>query len=614
MPGRASGPQAGNRHPITLGGLACKLNLSPARWALLLRDSRIRQCHPLDLAVSSGEIDENQLVETLAHALDCPVRRHPPAPSGSETAGASFRRRGYRAVFEGRLCQVIAPNGALVDWLLDRHIRDCLPPVVLTTEQSLLDALALAHAAALAEAAATSVPPRFTARGINPAGLVIACLAIAIPSLAMLLPISSPPVQLVAAMLLCLTPVFLVALLALLTAVIVSGEPRSLPEPLADTALPVYTLLVPLRQEARILDALIARLNQLDYPPERRQVLLIIEEDDLEMRRAFARRRLPPGFFRLVVPPGQPRTKPRALNAGLCFARGSLVTVYDAEDAPEPAQLRMAAEIFAAAPATVICLQARLAISNVSDHMLTRRFAQDYATLFDCVKSGFAEAGWPVALGGTSNHFRAEALLALGGWDAWNVTEDADLGYRIALAGFRVADLPSTTWEEAPNTFRVWRNQRIRWLKGWYQTCLVHARHIPAYWRKLDPLGFMVALAVPFSLLTSVLLMPLFWGLCLSRCFGTLPFMGNGLWQTLLDTNMLLLMTMGVIADLVPNVVALRRRGWLRLWPWLAWLPVTHLCNSVAAWMALWELLRRPQHWRKTPHGLARRRMPAVRC
>ncbi len=166
------------------------------------------------------------------------------------------------------------------------------------------------------------------------------------------------------------------------------------------------------------------------------------------------------------VPAGHPRTKPRALNAGLMEARGALVAVFDAEDRPDPRQLRIAANLFARLPESVACLQGRLAIDNADDGWLTRMFALEYAGLFDVINAGLIRAGLPVLLGGTSNHFRASALRGVGGWDAFNVTEDADLSFRLLRAGFRIADLPSSTLEEAPARIGPWRRQRTRWIRA----------------------------------------------------------------------------------------------------------------------------------------------------
>ena len=224
------------------------------------------------------------------------------------------------------------------------------------------------------------------------------------------------------------------------------------PRPLADAGLPTYSVLVPLLHEAVMLPQLVAALGALDYPPEKLDVRLLVEADDAETRDAIARLALPAHMRVMVVPPGLPRGKPRALQIALPFVRGDLVTVFDAEDVPEPGQLRRAAAVFAGAPAILACLQASLVIDNARDGWLTATFAVEYAALFDVLNRGLDSLGWPILLGGTSNHFRTAVLREVGGWDPWNVTEDADLGLRLARLGYRVGTLASATDEASVPT------------------------------------------------------------------------------------------------------------------------------------------------------------------
>ena len=229
-----------------------------------------------------------------------------------------------------------------------------------------------------------------------------------------------------------------------------------------------------------MVPGLLRALDRLDYPRSKREVLLLVEADDAATRAALAGR-LPPGFRVVEVPPGRPRTKPRALNVGLLLTRATLITVYDAEDRPDTDQLRRAAARFALAPASLACLQARLAIDR-GGGLLARLFAIEYAVLFEFLNLGLARMRLPMALGGTSNHFRADALRTVGCWDAWNVTEDADLGLRLARFGYACEMLDSVTWEEAPARLPGWFKQRRRWTKGWLQTCSCSpATCLPSY-------------------------------------------------------------------------------------------------------------------------------------
>ena len=341
---------------------------------------------------------------------------------------------------------------------------------------------------------------------------------------------------------------------------------------------------------------------------------IVLEACDRATIAAVARLGLPSRYDVIVLPDGRPRTKPRALNAALESARGDLVVVYDAEDRPDPAQLRAAAARFAAAPADLGCLQARLTIDHADETWVTRLFALDYAALFHGVKPGLAALGLPVPLGGTSNHFRASALRRVGGWDAWNVTEDIDLGYRLARFGFRVDALDSDTFEEAPLTLSRWMPQRSRWLKGWMVTLVVLGRH-PC--RLFGDLGWRAGLSVAVSLSSTVLSCllgpPLLLAVAVESWNGHLFRSETPLWWLFVAASGTLLAG-GAAAALWPALMGLRRMGRLDLAIWLALLPLYLLLVSAASWRGLFELWRDPQSWNKTEHGLARRRAsPAVR-
>ncbi|MDB5626777.1 MAG: glycosyl transferase, family 2, partial [Tardiphaga sp.] len=225
-------------------------------------------------------------------------------------------------------------------------------------------------------------------------------------------------------------------------------------------------MIVALYREDRSVPQLLNALDALDYPREKLDIILAVEADDVATR--FAIRRFGAPHLRVIVAPDVgPRTKPKALNCALPFARGSVIAVFDAEDQPDPGQLRAAIEALRTGGSDVACAQASLCIHNVTDSLFTRMFAAEYAGQFDKVLPGLTEMALPLPLGGTSNHFRADALRAVGGWDAWNVTEDADLGLRLARFGYRAVTFASTTREEAPIRFMPWLKQRSRWMKGW---------------------------------------------------------------------------------------------------------------------------------------------------
>jgi len=244
-----------------------------------------------------------------------------------------------------------------------------------------------------------------------------------------------------------------------------------------DSGLPVYTILVPLYKEANIADKIVSRIEMLDYPKEKLDVKLLLEEDDEATISVLELCRLPSYFSRMVIPDCQPKTKPRACNFGLEEARGEYCVIYDAEDRPEPDQLRKAVALFRRLPGNYACVQAKLNYYNPKQNLLTRLFTIEYSTTFDLLLPGLEIMNIPIPLGGTSNHFRTEILRRLGGWDPFNVTEDCELGIRIYSKGYKTCLLDSTTWEEANSRLWNWIRQRSRWVKGFMRTHLAHMRH-----------------------------------------------------------------------------------------------------------------------------------------
>jgi len=243
---------------------------------------------------------------------------------------------------------------------------------------------------------------------------------------------------------------------------------------------PRYTIVAALYHEAQILPHLVERLDEIDYPRDRLQGFLALEADDHATIAAASQLELPDWLSVLVVPPGTPKTKPRALNYALARATGDFLTIYDAEDDPDPLQLKEAAMKFRDEGDSLACVQAPLRIRSrqkTSPHpLLDRQFAAEYAALFEITLPAMVRLGLPFPLGGTSNHFRVSVLRALGGWDSWNVTEDADLGFRIWRSGYRLGVISRPTYETPPGPVRLWLPQRTRWLKGYLQTLAVHTR------------------------------------------------------------------------------------------------------------------------------------------
>lgn len=381
---------------------------------------------------------------------------------------------------------------------------------------------------------------------------------------------------------------------------------------LPDEALPTYSVLVPLFRETAVLDQLIRALLSLDYPADKLDIKLILEEEDTPMHRAVAGLALPPLFEVIIVPGGKPQTKPRALNYALQSARGQLVTIYDAEDIPDWQQLRQAAAAFHAAPADLACLQASLAFYNPGVNWLTRQFAAEYAGLFKVMLPALGERGLPILLGGTSNHFRRRCLEAAGAWDAFNVTEDADLGLRLARMGYRCGVLASDTLEEANMEPGNWLKQRRRWLKGFLQTWLVHMRGPIQLHRDLGADGFWIAQCLTLGVFGSALLHPLLLALGIwSLLPGRMAALPNTTAAHLTAGLAIAILVGGYAVAMTLAAKGLSRQGLKRRWPVIATLPIYWLLMSVAAWQALWDFIIRPFHWHKTRHGFSAARPSA---
>jgi cellulose synthase/poly-beta-1,6-N-acetylglucosamine synthase-like glycosyltransferase len=398
---------------------------------------------------------------------------------------------------------------------------------------------------------------------------------------------------------------FATVLFRLFLSAAVLGVPHRRNEPLEDHKLPNYTIVIALYKEARIVPRLVAMLDCIDYPHAKLDIKFVLEEDDVETRRALESSALAPIYEIIIAPDGQPRTKPRALNIALPLAEGDLCVVFDAEDAPDPQQLRRAAEHFAHSPPRLACLQGRLAIDNARENWLTHLFAIEYAALFHVQNIGLADQGLPLPASGSSNHFRTSVLREIHGWDAWNVTEDADIGLRLARFGYSVGVLDSTTYEEAPVSLKAWFGQRRRWFKGWLQTFVTITRSPATLVMELGVLRT-GALALLFL---SLLVGPLFW--IPSSLFVLIGAISNRLWTPAdfsgicLATLWASVTTLGTASLFWYALLGMKRQRLLYLWPALILLLPYYCLHAAAAWMALYELFRRPFHWHKTEHGLS---------
>lgn len=375
---------------------------------------------------------------------------------------------------------------------------------------------------------------------------------------------------------------------------------------LIDQNLPSYTILVPLFREQKIIPLLIERLNRIDYPKAKLEIKILVEMDDIETRLALMMQELPSIFDIIVCPLMSPRTKPRALNIGLAYAKGDYIVVYDAEDEPDADQLKKVATFFDHADRKMGCVQCRLAIDNMADAWISRMFALEYAGLFDALLPGMSKAHQPIPLGGTSNHFRRSTLEACFAWDPWNVTEDADLGLRLARLGYETAVIDSTTWEEAPNTLKAWINQRTRWLKGWMQTAMVLAR--PNTARHAHPSRVIQWQIIIISLasITSAMFNPL-----IVACIGwsiAVPSTDEGLslfeWAQWSLVGVIFMFHCSV--SYLTLKMGAHRRSWKFCLSDSLGMALYSVLKCIAAWRALWEFMVAPSHWRKTEHGHSR--------
>jgi len=371
----------------------------------------------------------------------------------------------------------------------------------------------------------------------------------------------------------------------------------------ADADLPGYTVLVPCYREANVIPRILENMERLDYPRSKLQVLLLLEEDDLESLEAARATRTPDYMRIVIIPDGTPRTKARACNVGLTLAIGEFLVIFDAEDRPEVSQLRDAVDKFDELGPAFACIQARLNYFNAQQNFLTRMFTLEYSLWFDYLLLGVEKLGLPFPLGGTSNHFRTHNLREIGGWDPYNVTEDADLGIRAMAFGFRVGAIESTTWEEACPEVKAWIRQRTRWIKGYMITASVHCRSLRELkrttgWRGVLSLILFIG-GTPATFLINPIVLA--WGVY--GVFG-LPLPHFELVGSVTGFTTFSLI-FGNVTMIVLSLMSARRRKQWSIIGYAFFNPVYWLLHSLAAWRALWQLIRSPSEWEKTPHGLS---------
>ena len=362
------------------------------------------------------------------------------------------------------------------------------------------------------------------------------------------------------------------------------------------SSLPIYTILLPLYSERSSIPSLLSSIKKLNYPKSKLDVIIVVEQFDKQTIGALNKQNKE-NFFRIIcVPKSYPKTKPKACSYALKFAKGKYLTIYDAEDKPDPDQLLKAVSLFSKSPKEVVCLQACLNYYNRNDNFLSTLFSIEYSIWFDFFLRGLESLNMPIPLGGTSNHFKLNKLREFKGWDPYNVTEDADLGYRLAKQGYHTKILDSFTMEESPVSLRVWLLQRARWIKGHMQTYIVHLRtasSLKTSFTRVGMLGFHFFLIVPILSYSFQVVLPMVFLLSEETMFVhimKLITMLNGMFWTMFSIFF--------------AICAITNNGWRNMSYSIILYPFYHLLHSVAFFMGLYQLLFKPHYWNKTMRNL----------
>lgn len=373
-----------------------------------------------------------------------------------------------------------------------------------------------------------------------------------------------------------------------------------------DKDLPFYTILVPLfHEQSKTIAQLITALERFDYPHEKLDIKFLLEADDIQTLLTVQKSNLPFNVQILKVPTGQPRTKPRACNYGLEFAIGEYITIFDAEDKPDPDQLKAALYTFQTGDPKLVCVQCPLNYYNRHENFLTRLFSLEYTFWFDVQLPALNQLKLPIPLGGTSNHFRTDFLRKIGGWDPFNVTEDADLGIRIHSLGGKVGMAYSTTYEEANCKVGNWLLQRSRWIKGYMQTYLVHMRNPLKLFKNLGWHGFISFQFLIGGTIFSALANLFLWVVFIATWLLPTHYTHSLFTPTLLHIAWFNFIAGNILLVGVHLIAACRRRLYtLALSAFL--LPVYWILMSIASYISLYELIVRPSYWHKTTHGISK--------
>ncbi len=436
-----------------------------------------------------------------------------------------------------------------------------------------------------------------------PARLIFLFSLILIIALVILPPPSFTPLLLPLLIILFLLPAWL-RIAALFELFYTEKKPNA--NMLEDIHLPIYSILIPLRDEAQMVEQLTKAMRTLDYPIEKLDIKFIVESESPNTIKAVQKILNENANFELIiVPKSAPHTKPKALDYALPTVRGKYLVIYDAEDIPETDQLRLAATRFYSDP-SIDCVQAELVIDNAKESWLTTLFAAEYSGLFGVMLPALARWRFPMPLGGTSNHFRVQSLYEVGGWDAFNVTEDADLGVRLSRLRYKTGTLASRTYEEAPVSLGAWMAQRTRWMKGWMQTFIVHNRFAKQFLKDAGWKNFLAFQIYVGSLIISAPLHTLFLIALIIRfiTIGNFGLQQGDIWLFF----QLFILVVGYIATISHSIVGVMRLKNQKLSLALFTLPIYWALSGIAAFLAAYELMVKPYFWAKTKHGISKKR------
>ncbi|MCK9265566.1 glycosyltransferase [bacterium] len=363
---------------------------------------------------------------------------------------------------------------------------------------------------------------------------------------------------------------------------------------------PFYTVLLPVYKETAIFPQLFKAIENIVYPRDKFEVLLLVEEDDIKFKEYLKDKTLPKWWKVLEIPDFKPKTKGKALNYGLLQTKGEFLVIYDAEDIPEKNQIKKAAIAFSKVDKNVACLQSKLNYYNPYQNILTRWFTAEYSSWFDLYLPGIDAIKAPMPLGGTSNHFRTDKLVELKGWDPFNVTEDCDLGIRIFKAHYTTRVLDTTTWEEANSVLNNWLKQRSRWVKGYIQTYFVNLRNPIQLIKRVGLINFF-----HFNIIVG--------GNFFVLCFNPIAWIMILIWlfkphKFVMENNFLLISTIALLVGnlffVLIHIWGVLKRRWYKLVFAASISPIYWFLMSLGAWKGFSQYIRKPHFWEKTEHAL----------